>query len=482
MNHISDKLWQAAQQYADKPAVITDDRTLTFAELAAEVKAFTPHIIDRLGSGEQKVVALLLPNSWQYLVAYLASLHAGHIVLPLDPSYKKLEIEGITAQIVPDFIITNDTYIGEFNPNHRPTLFADLHGVGSRDYDDSELVRLPADQQPATLLFTSGTTGKPKITAYSHANHLWNSAAVAEEWRWTADDTLLISLTLSHWHGLTMGIGGFLNMGNTMYLQERFDAEKTLQLLETGKISMFQHVPIAYYKLLYHNPQQSYDLSKVRLFVSGSSFLPPAIWHGFKERFGIEILERYGSSETGLIASNLFDERVPGSVGYPLPGVTVRTADDGQLAMKSGGLFLGYYRNEEATAKNYASDGLWLTGDIGEVADNGRIVLKGRIQEKMKKLGLTVFPRDVEWAMLHLDKIEDIYAAGLQNEEDGGLSDRIVYFVQPKANVELDEDELFGFAKTNLPAAWRPDKILIIPEIPKSRVGKPDRQALLRML
>ncbi|MDB5166565.1 MAG: o-succinylbenzoate--CoA ligase [Candidatus Saccharibacteria bacterium] len=480
MQHITDYLWQAAADQPDKPALITDDRTLTFAQLKAEVEAFAPHISAALGTDEQKVMALLLPNSWQFMVAYLAALHVGHIVLPLDPSYKRLEIEGITAQLVPDYIITNETYFAEFDPAHKPVLFADLYGRDLPAVDT--LIRQPATEQPATLLFTSGTTGKPKITAYSHSNHVWNVQAVRDLWHWTVDDTLLISLPLSHWHGLVMGIAAFLYMQNTLYLHERFDPEKTLKELESGRISMFQHVPIAYWKLLYHNPEGTYDLSKVRLFVSGSSFLPPAIWQGFHDRFGVEILERYGSSETGLIASNRFDERVKGSVGYPLDGVTIRSEEDGQLAMKSGGLFLGYYQNPEATAKNVAGDGLWLTGDIGDVADNGRIILKGRIQEKMKKLGLTIFPRDLEWAMLHDEAIEDIFVIGLQNQEQDGLSDTIVYFVQPFKFGELDEAAVFDFAHKNLPAAWRPDKVVLLEEIPKTRSGKPRRADLLASL
>lgn len=480
--HITDYLFKAAAERPSKTALVTDERTLSFAELADEVKRFTPKLLAAVPATDgQKVVSILLPNSWRFMVAYLSTLNAGHIVLPLDPSFKRLEIEGITEQLVPDYIITDDTYRPEFADDLPVNLFDDLYTQPEIDYDETTLLRLPATEQPATLLFTSGTTGKPKITAYSHSNHVWNVEAVRELWRWTSDDTLLISLPLSHWHGLVMGIAAFLYMQNTLYLHSRFDPARTLAALESGQISMFQHVPIAYWKMLYHEPEKKYDLSKVRLFVSGSSFLPPAIWEGFRDRFGIEILERYGSSETGLIAGNPFDERVAGSVGYPLPGVKVRQTKDGELAMDSGGRFLGYYHNTEATKKNITPDGLWLTGDIGAVADNGRIVLKGRIQEKMKKLGLTIFPRDIEWAMLHDTRIEDIFVLGVQNDEGGGLSDRICYFVQPH-QADLTEDDVIAFAKTNLPGAWRPDTVILLEEIPKTRSGKPRRPALLAML
>jgi long-chain acyl-CoA synthetase len=135
--------------------------------------------------------------------------------------------------------------------------------------------------------------------------------------------------------------------------------------------------------------------------------------------------------------------------------------------MKSPGRFLGYYKNPEATNPKIIEDGFWLTGDIGEFSDNGRLVLHGRVQEKMKKNGYTLFPRDLEWAVMHNEQILDAFVLGLQKE--GALSDTIVYFLVS----DLTEDEVQAYCKENLPAAWRPDKIVFLPEIPKSPAGKP---------
>jgi malonyl-CoA/methylmalonyl-CoA synthetase len=471
--HITDYLTQAAQNYPDKPAFVCEDRTLSWSELEREVDQMAAHILQNVESNEQQVVGILLPNSWQFIVAYLGILRAGHIVLPLDPSFKKLENETITEQVKPILTVTNGAFAIELPDAFQTIIFETETPAASGSL--AATVRLPADKQIATLLFTSGTTGKPKVTAYTHANHLWNIDAVAELWKWTADDTILLTLPLSHWHGLVMGVAGALHRGNTVYLPERFNAEATVKTLQSGGITLFMHVPIAYFKLVEYAAGQKFDISGVRLCISGSSYLPPAIWNSFKEAFGQEILERYGSSETGLIASNTLEARHPGVVGHVLPGVEVRAESDGQLAMRSTGRFLGYFRNPEATAKNITKDGWWLTGDIGEFNDDGELRLKGRIQEKIKKLGYTVFPRDVEWAVMQNPGVHDVVAIGVQVPDS--LSDTLVYFVVS----DLTEEEIIAFCKEHLPGAWRPDRIIKLDEMPKTRSGKP-KLALLRTM
>lgn len=471
--HITDYLAQTAQNFPDKPAFICDDRTLSWSELAHEADQMAAHILEHIDSSEQQIVGVLLSNSWQFVVTYLGILRAGHIVLPLDPSFKKLENETITEQVKPVLTVTNGAFAGELPDAFQMILFETQTPKSGGSLDAA--IRLPAEEQIATLLFTSGTTGKPKVTAYTHANHMWNIDAVAELWKWTAEDTILLSLPLSHWHGLVMGVAGALHRGNTVYLPERFNVEATVKALQSGDISLFMHVPIAYFKLVEYADGKTFDISKVRLCISGSSYLPPAIWNGFKEAFGQEILERYGSSETGLIASNTLDVRHPGVVGRVLPGVDVRVEADGQLAMRSPGRFLGYFRNPEATAKNFTHDGWWLTGDIGEFNDDGELRLKGRIQEKIKKLGYTVFPRDVEWAVMQNPEVHDVVAIGVQVPES--LSDTMVYFVVS----DLSEDEITKFCKEQLPGAWRPDRIIKLDEMPKTRSGKP-KLALLRTM
>jgi malonyl-CoA/methylmalonyl-CoA synthetase len=472
--YITDYLKQHAQSTGQQPALICPDRTLTWAELLHEVEVATIFLNHRLPSDHQCVVGLLLPNSWQFVVAHLAIINAGHITMPLDPNYKHPEISAIVTQIEPVLIITDTEHLANF-PSEFPTVLTEQLLNHSLSAIDLQHFQLPPDEQIATLLFTSGTTGKPKAAPYTHANHLWNIEAVTQLWKWNQQDTLLLSLPLSHWHGLVMGLSGAIYHGNTIYLQERLDVETTLATLSSGKISLFMHVPNAYWKLVNHNPTLKYDISRVRLCVSGSSFLPPAVWQAFKERFGQEILERYGASETGLVASNSLLERIPGSVGRLLSGVQIQIQNGGELGLKSPGLFPGYYKNPDATKTKFTPDGWWLTGDIGTF-ESDILTLKGRVQEKIKKFGYTIYPRDVEWALLKNPQIKEVVVMGIQRPDS--LNDEIVYFV----NSELSEIEIQDYCKLNLSTAWRSDAIFLVAEIPKTRSGKPELAKLKELV
>ncbi len=411
----------------------------------------------------QQVISLLFANGWQFVVSYLAIIELGHIAMPLDPTFKSLEMPAIIDQIKPTMVITDATYAGSLRGISKPVF---LYEQAPENFKGSyEVLRYAADQQIASLIFTSGTTGKPKAVPNTHANHIWNIVACSEVWKWTSNDTLLVSVPLSHMLGIVMGLSGVIYHGNTMYLQAWFDEEETLKVLSSGKISFFSHAASTYVKLLAAPDSNRYDLSKVRLCVSGAAPLPPEVWHKFKDRFGIEILETYGTSETGRIAGNHLHERVLGSPGKPLPGVQLRLNEKSEVEVRSPGVFPGYYKNNEATKESMTDDGFWQTGDIAELRD-GYIYLKGRVQERIRRFGYTISPRDIEWAMHKLADLKEIYVMG--SPEPGKPDDRLVYFVVGN----LDEKSINDFCKINLPYAWRPDKIELIDAIPRTRNGK----------
>jgi acyl-CoA synthetase (AMP-forming)/AMP-acid ligase II len=413
---------------------------------------------------EQGVVALLMPNSIDFIIAYLAIVKTGHIAMPLDPAYKPLEFDSIIDKISPRLIITNIKYSQKFSDEHQKNIkiFDDLRNQTAEHYKP---LRLDATKQIASLTFTSGTTGNPKAVPNTHANHIWNIKVCSEVWDWTGNDTLLISVPLSHMLGIVMGLSGAIYHGNTIYLHEWFDETATLEALASGQISFFSQSASAYVKLA-QSPNQSYDLSGVRLCVSGAAPLPPSVWQEFKQRYGIEILETYGTTETGRIAGNHLDERVPGSPGRPLPGVDLKLDKNGEVQIKSGGVFPGYYKNQAATSLAKTADGYWRTGDIAEVRD-GYVFLKGRAQERIRRFGYTVSPRDVEWALHKHPKVKDVYVMGQQIESQP--DDRLVYFIVGN----LSNDEIAAFCKENMLFAWRPDRIIHLDELPRTRSGKP---------
>lgn len=473
--YITDYLKQNAITTPDKPALVCQDRTVSWGELDDLTNQAARALSKRLTGDSQQVVALLLPNGWQFVVAYFAILRCGHIAMPLDPAYKPLELEAIISQIPPAITIIGRSADEALKPHIINEVSIDELLGEKNTTTKIKSVRLGVKKQVATLLFTSGTTGKPKATPYTHSNHIWNIYVSSKVWGWTSDDTLLISLPFSHWHGLVMGLSGAVYHGNTLYVHDRFDAEKTLETLASGKISIYTHVSIAYLKMVQFEPKRRFDLSKVRLCISASSALPPAIWEEFRQRFGVEIIECYGASETGRVASNTLEERLTGSPGRPLPGVQTKIAPSGELLIKSPGLFPGYYHNNLATKSKLTADGWWHTGDIVEMRD-GHIILKGRSMERIKKQGFTLYPRDIEWALLQHPKVKEAFVLGIQQADNP--SDQLIYFIAGN----ISEDEVMAYAKEQLPYAWRANTIIITPELPKTRSGKPELAKLRKLL
>jgi malonyl-CoA/methylmalonyl-CoA synthetase len=451
-----------ADEKADKPAVIFEDSQITWGELWRAIQRPSRYISRTLGSDRQEIIDILFSNSIDFIIAYLAVIHSGHIALPLDPAYKSLELDNMIDQVKPRFIITDEEYRAKLSQKHQKSAVL-LDEMITQEETTSPL-RLPADKQTASLTFTSGTTGKPKAVPNTHANHIWNIKACSQVWDWNETDTLLVSLPLSHMHGIVICLSGAIYHGNTMYLHRWFDEDVTLKALASGKISFFTHAASAYVQLVAVE-NRDYDLSKVRLCISGAAPLPPAVWQDFKDRYGIEILETYGSSETGRIAGNRLHERVLGSPGRPMPGVELRLSDQGEVEVRSPGVFPGYFNNPEATEASMTSDGFWRTGDIAELKD-GYVFLKGRLQERIRRFGYTVSPRDVEWAMQKHSKVKDVYVLGRQ--VPGEPNDELIYFLAGS----ITDEEVTDYAKANLMFAWRPDLIVHLDELPRTRSGK----------
>jgi acyl-CoA synthetase (AMP-forming)/AMP-acid ligase II len=454
-----------AQETPHKTAVVFEGREITFGQLMTEVDSVSGYFADKLGNNQQQVVALLATNSIEFIITHLAILHAGHITMPLDPSFKKLEIDAVLQRLKPAMLVYQAIYSDKFSAHQAFTSVGLAEISRAQPNSQKKYLRLAADKQIATITFTSGTSGEPKGVPNTHANHAWNIYACSKIWDWTSWDNLLVNLPLSHMHGLVIGLSGCIYHGNTMYLQQQsFDTEAVLKLLASGKITFFTHGPIAYARLL--EAEHDYDISRVRLFISGSAPLPPTLWQEFSERYGVGIIETYGTSETGRIAGNLPGYKRLGTPGKAMPGVAVRLSGKGEIEVKSPGVFPGYWNNREATAKAMAPGGYWRTGDIGEIKD-GYIYLKGRIQERIRKFGHTVSPRDVEWALLENPKVKEAYVLGLQ--DSSGPNDKIVYFVSG----DVAESDLQEYCKANLPFSWRADLIFILESLPRTKNGKP---------
>jgi acyl-CoA synthetase (AMP-forming)/AMP-acid ligase II len=448
-----------ADEAGDKAAIVFNGQTTSWRELWEGVKTASAALSSKLDSRQQQVVAILEPNSVEFIICYLAVLHAGHIAMPLDITFKKLELDSVISSVRPDLILTRRDR-SEI-ANGRAFLIEEL--LSTQVEVQEQGPRLGADKQIATLFLSSGTTGQPKTVPNTHSNILWDIKAISGPMDWTADDSLLITLHLSHRHGLVICLLGALYHGNTVYLEERFSPQTTLDLLQSGKISVYSAVPSIYESLVRFEPGTKFDLSTVRLFASSSSPLPPFLRREFQSRFGRQIMDRYGTSETGSISITQPSESA--SFGQLLDGVKVRIEQGGGIALSSPGLFPGYYRNPEATRKNTTADGWWLTGDIGELKD-GKLALKGRSMARIIKSGYTVYPQDIEWALSRNSQVKVVSVLGMQSP--GSIDDKVVAFYEGAA----DGEELKDYSKQNLPRSWRPDHFVRLDKLPRGRNGK----------
>lgn len=469
--YLTDYLMRHAQNQKAKTAVSFEGDQITWGQLCDKVINLSGFFSKQLGVKDQQVVTIVMTNSIDFIVVYLAALHAGHIVMPVDPAYKKLEIDAMIERLAPAMIIYQSRYARQIGDHKIPVY--DSAELLSKKYSTGAQLRISPDKQVASLTSTSGTSGSPKTVPNTHANHIWNIEACSEIWGWTGDDTLLLALPLSHMHGLVIGLSGAVYHGNTIYLrQQNFDAKDVLGELSSGRISFFTHGPIAYSRML--EERGDYDLSKVRVMISGSAPFPPQLWRDFKDRFGVEVIETYGTSETGRIAGNRPGAIKLGSPGKPMPGADVKTLESGELAVKSPGVFPGYWHNPQATRKAATEDGFWRTGDIAEIKD-GYVYLKGRTQERIRKFGYTVSPRDVEWALLENPKIKEAFVLGIQAAD--GPNDMIHYFITG----DINEKDVADYCKDNLPFSWRADKVWLLTTLPRTSNGKPHVKKMQEM-
>jgi malonyl-CoA/methylmalonyl-CoA synthetase len=326
-------------------------------------------------------------------------------------------------------------------------------------------------ESPALIIYTSGTTGRPKGALLDHGNLLAQARGVIEAWRWEATDRLVLALPLFHVHGLAIGLHGTLLRGACAVLT-RFTPEGVVRALQAGG-TLFFGVPAMYQRLVEHLEEQPADLSGVRLFVCGSAPLPPALFARCRQALGQPVLERYGITEGGIAVSNPHDgPRQAGRVGYPLPGVEVRLGAQEEVLLKGGQVFSGYLNNAAATREALA-DGWLHTGDVGEVAPDGSLAIRGRLKELIISGGFNIYPREVELALEAHPAVAEVAVAGVPSERWGEEVTAFVVAAQP-----VSAEELIAHARERLAPYKCPRQVRFLEALPRNAMGKVQRSAL----
>jgi malonyl-CoA/methylmalonyl-CoA synthetase len=483
---------EAALRGPSRPAVEVDGAALTHGELDERSARMAGWLRGRrLHPGQ--VVLISAPTSLALIIAYLGSLRAGATVLLANPAYTEPELD----HLVDDSGAVIALASGEALPRvaaaarrHRPLRdVVDLDALAPAELArGSELSGVPVlepepldPRRPAILAYTSGTTGKPKPVPLTDANVLSSIRAVMLAWRWTADDVLVHSLPLFHQHGLG-GVHATLLAGSRAVIQSRFDPERLCNAIRSAGATALFAVPAMYMRLTEWDGAPGADLRSLRLLVSGSAPLSPLLAERVAQLADQLPLERYGTTESGLDVSNPYDgERLPGTVGIPLPGVELAIATengrplsrggDGEIVVRGPQVFAGYRGLSAATAEAFHPGGWFRTGDVGRLSPGtGYLQITGRIRELIISGGMNVYPREVELALESHPSVARAAVVGVPSERWG---EEVVAAVVPSGRGEPPRgDHLVEFARARLAPYKCPKRLLVVADLPVNAMGK----------
>lgn len=463
----------------------TGTTTLTFGDVDDGASRMAHALVARgLRFGDRLCVQLT--NGLDFLDLFLACSRIGVIFVPVNVLYQERELRHILRDSEPKAFVTTTGSAAVAEAKVPIWDTASLGEEARGQPANRPEVALDADT-PAAIIYTSGTTGTAKGAVLSHANFGANGTAVMEAWRITSDDRYLAVLPLFHVHGLGNGIHAWLLSGCLMRLVERFDYRQAAALFRDFEPTLFFGVPTIYHRLL--DPSVMPDEAaravgaKMRLFVSGSAPLPPAVLESFRARYGHTILERYGMSETLMIATNPLDgERRAGTVGKPFRGVSVRVVDEknaevsagtvGEVQVRSPSMFTGYWRNETATTAAFF-EGWFRTGDLGVWSSDGYLTLRGRRGDLIISGGFNIYPREVEEVLLEDSAIREVVVVGVPDEARGEVP--VAYVV---ADGELDAAQLARRCREQLASFKVPRAFIRVDALARTALGKIQRHLL----
>ncbi|MCU1350390.1 MAG: AMP-dependent synthetase and ligase [Acidobacteria bacterium] len=436
-----------------------EGRTYTFGELESRSNRVAWALKARgLVKGDR--LGVYLANRIELIDLFLASVKLGVIFVPINILYRDREIAHIVNDAEPRFVVDAEGL---------PQLF--LEAEGQSEERPSETLD---GETPAAIIYTSGTTGASKGAVLTHDNFAANAVNLTACWQVAEGDRFLLALPLFHIHALGNGLHCWLVSGCRMRLLERFDHRTALDELLDFRPTLFFGVPTIYVRLLETAPDVASTIgAAMRLFVSGSAPLPAQVLEAFRGLFGHTILERYGMTETFMTCSNPYaGERRAGTVGFPLPGISVRF-DDGELFVRGPNVFRGYWRRPDATDAAFTADGWFRTGDLATRSDDGYYTLLGRRSDLIISGGFNIYPREIEELLLEQEGVREAAVVG---EPDAVRGEVPVAYIVGDATGEA----LAAVCREQLASFKVPRRFERVEEIPRTALGKVQKHLLKR--
>lgn len=432
------------------------------------------------GIEAEDVIAIQMTRSPLFIQLLLACFAEGVIALPLNPHYTRVELRYFVNDSAARLLIADQDIL-----DGREDLKTVKPAEAMSEIAHSEPLTAAAlhnDEAPAILMYTSGTTGNPKGAVLKHANIKATVEALYQAWAWDKTDILIHALPLFHVHGLFVAQFVALRAGATSVWLEKFTPLETFQAIKKHQATIFMGIPTFYVRMLALPTHQTFDVSSVRLFTSGSAPLAGKTHRAFEERFGHRILERYGMTEIGIVISNPLDgDRRPGSVGLPLPKVQARIADlssgeligDGQVGevqIRGPSVFGGYLNRQAASAETLV-DGWMKTGDIGYRDQDGYYYLVGRKHDTIITGGMNVYPAEVAAALYEHEQVLEAAVFGVH---DADLGQRVVALIVSRA----EPLALHPWLRQRLAGYKCPKEYGFVSSLARNPMGKVDRQVL----
>jgi malonyl-CoA/methylmalonyl-CoA synthetase len=489
-------LAQRAEHYATRTAIIAPEGSFTYRQLLEASGKVASFLLDGAKDLQEKPVAFLAPPGFHYVALQWGIWRAGGIAVPLSLFHPRPELHYVLEDTTPAAVVAHPDFVNPLQP-----LAGEL---GLRFGLSTEALDHPAGQMPAVgperramILYTSGTTGKPKGVVTTHENLAAQITSLVQAWGWTGEDRILEVLPLHHVHGIVNVIACALWAGAVCEIFPRFDAQEVWKRIAQGTLTLFMAVPTIYVKLIdaweksspADQKRMSEGCKKMRLMVSGSAALPVPTLERWQEISGHVLLERYGMTEIGMgISNSLHGPRLPGYVGMPLPGVEARLTDEkgrpvapgtpGEIEIRGKTVFLEYWRKPQETEKAFR-DGWFLTGDVA-VEENGNYRILGRSSvDIIKTGGYKVSALEIEETLLTHPDIKECAVVGIPDPVWG---ERVVAVLVVREGASLDTQSLRAWGKERLATYKVPQEAVIHQELPRNAMGKVSKPDLKKII
>jgi long-chain acyl-CoA synthetase len=479
-------LTRTAMRHPGEIACRLDDAAFDYRTLD-NASARIASMLASKGIGEGDRVGIMLPNVPYFPAVYYGILRLGAVVVPMNVLLKGREVAYYLEDSGAELLFAWHGFMDAAEQGAAAAGDVEVVAVTPGEFEGLIFAHAPdaavADRaagDTAVILYTSGTTGKPKGAELTHGNLRSNVEVAVALFGLGVGDVIFGGLPLFHSFGQTCTMNAAICSGAAITLLPRFDPAKALEILERDRCTVFEGVPTMYGALLHHPDRDTADVSSLRVCASGGSSMPVEVMRGFEEAFGCKVLEGYGLSETSPIASfNHPDrERKPGSIGTPIAGVQMKLVDDdrvevaageiGEIVVKGDNVMKGYWERPEATAESIR-DGWFATGDMAKVDEDGYFYIVDRKKDLIIRGGYNVYPREVEEVLYEHPAVREAAVVGMAHDEWG---EEVGAAVALKEGASIGADELQAYVKEHVASYKYPRRIWFVDELPKGPTGK----------